>query len=197
MRLRNLLAGMVLAVGCGCVLGCMLGGVHQSAIHANESLDERSGISVAALREPVELVQSEGLVVGKRPSFAYLGPVEWDRMGEVRYGLWLHVAPGSDKPVADIHGPSAARVVLADGPWMLAPLADPPALGTPPYQTQVTWGQAGYFQLDVALLKRLAANRILSLDLLGVDGSVVHFTTSADTRPTFAAYLESLQVTAD
>ena len=32
----------------------------------------------------------------ERISFAYLGPVEWDNMGDVRYGLWVHLVPGND-----------------------------------------------------------------------------------------------------
>jgi hypothetical protein len=189
MKPRILLTAWILGSTCACM--------HESAIHSNEILDERSGISVAALHEPIEFVQSEGIAVGKRASFAYLGPVEWDRMGDVRYGLWLHVAPGNDKPVADIHTDSAVRVMLEDGPWTLTTLADPPQLGAEPYRTQVSWGQVAYFQLDAEMLKRLAANRIVSLDLLGADGSVVHFTTPLDTRPTLAAYAQSRHITDD
>ena len=189
MILRGLIAGAILGLSGGCA--------HQAAIESNELLDERTGISVAALHEPIEFVQDEGLAPGKRASFAYLGPVEWDRMGDIRYGLWVHVAPGNDKPVADIHGNSAVRVVLEDGPWDLTALLDPPKLGREPYQLQVTWGQAAYFQLDADSLKRLAAKRILSLDFLGTDGSVVHFTTTLDTRASLSEYARARHVTAD
>jgi hypothetical protein len=185
---RPLIFAVVLAAAGGCA--------HDASIGSGEQVDDRSGISVGALREPIEFVESEGASIGRRSSFAYLGPVEWDRMGEIRYALWIHVAPGNDKQVADIRGASAVRLVLEDGPWDLAPLADPPALGREPYPLQVTWGQAAYFAADADGLRRLAAQRIVALDLLGVDGTPVHFKTALDTRPTMAGYVQDRGIAA-
>ena len=78
-----------------------------SAIKPVEYLDDRTAMTVGSLKEPIELVPSirpGGLHVitdlGKRLSFAYLGPVEWDRSGSIVYGLWVHIAPGTDRPIA-------------------------------------------------------------------------------------------------
>jgi hypothetical protein len=187
---RRIIAALFgLALGGGCT--------HQALIESNERLDERSGISVAVLHEPIEFVESAGLGIGGRNSFAYLGPVEWDRMGEIRYGLWVHLAPGNGRKIADIKTPAAVRVVFDDGAWTLTPLEDAPKLGQEPYQTQVTWGQAGYFALDVDSLKRLAGNRIVSMDFLAEDGAAAHFEPGSDTRATFAQYLKANHITAD
>ena len=84
-----------------------------------EYLDDRTAMTVGSLKEPIELVPSlrqGGLHVitnlGKRLSFAYLGPVEWDRSGSIVYGLWVHVAPGNDRPIADIRSNAAITIVL-------------------------------------------------------------------------------------
>jgi hypothetical protein len=108
----------------------------QSAIKPAEVLDERTGMTVGALQAPVEFIESAqnvGIAGGKRISFAYLGPVEWDRSGDLTYALWIHVAPGTDKPVGDIRAQGALTVLLDDGPLVLVP-SDAPAAGSGPYQ---------------------------------------------------------------
>ena len=90
-----------------------------------EVLDERTGTTVGALQDPIEFVETArnaASVGGKRTSFAYLGPLEWDRAGEISYGLWLHVAPGNDKPVGDIRSEGSVRLNLDDGSVVLSPL---------------------------------------------------------------------------
>src|SRR5437764_13482197 len=90
-----------------------------------EALDERTGATVGALQDPLEFVetpQNASLVGVKRTSFAYLGPIEWDRSGELSYALWLHVAPGNDKPVGDIRSDGSVRIDLDDGSVVLTPV---------------------------------------------------------------------------
>src|SRR4029077_11193544 len=65
-----------------------------ASIKPVEYLDDRTAMTIGSLKEPIELVPSlrqGGLHVitnlGKRVSFAYLGPVEWDRSGSIVYGL--------------------------------------------------------------------------------------------------------------
>jgi hypothetical protein len=72
-----------------------------SSIKPVEYLDDRTAMTVGSLKEPIELVPSlhqGGLHMlsnlgnlGKKVSFAYLGPVEWDRSGSIVYGLWVHI----------------------------------------------------------------------------------------------------------
>ena len=161
-----------------------------------EMLDERTGITVAALQRPLELAQRQVIVVGKRPSFAYLGPVEWNRMGTITHGLWLHVAPGQDQPLADIKDPATLALPLDDGVLELHP-ATAPELSAEPYRPAVPWGQTAYYSLGVHELRRLAASSRLTLRCLAADGSAVSFTTSADPRPLFLAYVNSRNLTGD
>jgi hypothetical protein len=174
-------------------LGVLVGCADQSSIKPAEILDERTGVTVGALREPIELVEDSQAVApgsSKRASFAYLGPLEWDRMGEITYGLWLHVAPGNDTQVSDIHLPGAATLNLDDGPLVLTPV-EARALPSGPYQPVVSWGQTGYFELNVAMLQRMAASAKLTLDFRAVDGGVVKFIPSNDTHKTLTEYLKA------
>jgi hypothetical protein len=161
-----------------------------------ELLDDRTGITVAALQRPVELTQREGVTVGKRPGFAYLGPVEWNRMGSFTQGLWLHLAPGQDQPLADLHDAATLELTLDDGSLTLQPAA-PPALGREPYQPAVPWGQTAYYSLSVHDLRRLAASARLTLRGHAADGSLVTFTNAADPRPQLQAYVQSRALTGD
>lgn len=161
-----------------------------------ELLDDRTGITVAALRRPIELTQREVVAVGRRPSFAYLGPVEWNRMGSFTQGLWLHLAPGQDQPLADMRDGATLELDLDDGLLPLHPAAAP-TLGREPYQPAVPWGQTGYFSLSVHDLRRLAASARLTLRCNAADGSRVSFTNAADARPELQAYVQSRALTGD
>lgn len=182
------------------ITALLAGCAGQSSIKPAEVLDERTGMTVGALQEPIEFVESSdnaaSLSNGKRPSFAYLGPIEWDKMGDIGYGLWVHVAPGNDLQVGDIHGRGDVTLILDDGPVVLS-VMNPPDLGHGPYRPVASWGQTGYFALDPALLKRMAASGKLSLQFRGVGASTVSFLPSHDTRTTLTEFVRSRGLTAD
>jgi hypothetical protein len=168
-----------------------------------EYLDDRTAITVGSLKEPIELVPSlrqGGLRaitnLGKRLSFAYLGPVEWDRSGSIVYGLWVHIAPGTDRPIADIRSNAALTVVLDNGTRVLTPI-DAPQLGRGAYQAVASWGQTAYFELTVEMLKQMAASEKLELNVRAADDSIVNFVASGDTRVTLTGYLHARGITDD
>lgn len=170
----------------------------QSGLKPTEVLDDRTGMTVGALKEPIELVpapQSALLLSRKHMTFAYLGPVEWNRSGSLSYGLWVHIAPGVDQQPGDIHAPSALTLILDDGPLALT-LMDAPSLGADPYRQVVSWGQTAYFGLDVAGLRRIAASRKLALQVRAA-GSSVSFSPTHDTGAILTEYLRSRGITGD
>ena len=185
-------------------IGSLAGCASQSA-QPVEILDERSGVTVAALKEAIELVPgsqntpdppNSALNSPKRTSFAYLGPVEWNRSGVISYGLWIHIAPGNDRRVGDIHVSAALTLILDDGPLTLS-LSETPRLGGDPYREAVSWGQTAYFDLDVAALRRLAASRTLELDVRAADGSMIGFSPTRDARSALVRYLQARGITGD
>ncbi len=152
-----------------------------------EVLDERTGITVAALQEPIEMVQLGTLTFGQRASFAYFGPVEWNRTGVTQFGLWVHVAPGNDQPIGDIHEAAAVALVIDNKPVPLT-LIEVPPLEKQPYEPKVSWGQSAYFGLSSATLIRLGDSRKIELQFRGRNIQTVRFIESHDNRAVLAEY---------
>jgi hypothetical protein len=181
------------------LLGWMAGCAGQSATKPVEALDERTGETVGALKEPIELLPSgqvSAFVSAKHTSFAYLGPVEWNRSGALSYGLWVDIAPGSDGQPGDIHASQALTLILDDGPLSLSPV-EAPRLGREPYKPVVSWGQTAYFDLSVDALRRMAASSKLELDVRAAGGSLMRFAPTRDTRATLTEYLKARGITGD
>lgn len=164
-----------------------------------EILDERTGMTVGTLKEPLELMPSArdaALVSGKHLSFAYLGPVEWNRSGALVYGLWVHLVPGIDGPPGDIHAPGALNLVLGDGPLELT-LTQEPRLAHAPYRQVASWGQTAYFALTAQDLRRMAASPSLKLEVRAADGSRMSFSPTGDSSAVLKQYVESRGITGD
>jgi hypothetical protein len=181
------------------LIGLMAGCASRSSTKPVEVLDERSAVTFGALKEPIELVpsaQNAVLTLGKRTSFAYLGPVEWNRSGALSYGLWVHISPGNDRQAGDIHAPDTVSLGLDDGPLALSPTTAP-TLGRAPYRPVASWGQTAYFGLTVDTLRRMAASRKLELDVRAVDGSTITFAPTLDTHAVLTRYIQDRGVTGD
>jgi hypothetical protein len=175
-----------------------------ASIKPVEYLDDRTAMTVGSLKQPIELVPSlrqTGAMhvitnLTKRTSFAYLGPVEWDKSGSIVYGLWVHIAPGNDHAMADIRGPATLTMILDSGPRVLVPI-DAPQLGRGAYQPVAAWGQTAYFELTVEMLKQMAASEKLELDVKSTDDSIINFAATSNTRETLGDYLHARGITGD
>jgi hypothetical protein len=181
------------------LIGWMAGCTSQSSLQPHEMLDERTGATVAALKDPIELApstQSAALVSHNHASFAYLGPVEWNRSGDISYGLWIHLVPGTGAQPGDIRAPDALTLTLDDGPLVL-PLSAAPRLGRSPYRPVASWGQTAYFELTIPELKRMAASRKLELTVPAQDGSSLTFSGIADSRAILSKYVQARGITGD
>ena len=180
----------------GCICGLLVSCAGPSSVAAVERLDALRGTTVATLPKPIEFVQSDSFAIGKRASFAYLGPVEWDRMGEIRYSLWLNLAPGNGRAIAQFRGGSAITILL-DGGTLSLTQQQAPQLAGPPYAPVVAWGQTAYFPITAQDLKRLGASRALVLRLRAVDGSTVDFKPNRDAKAIMTRFLRSRHLVDD
>jgi ABC-type amino acid transport substrate-binding protein len=161
-----------------------------------QRLDERTGVTVASLPAPLEFVQSATAAPGQHASFAYLGPIAWDTMGKLSYRLWVHVAPGNDRQVANLTGNAELQLTLDDGPLILS-LGEAPLLARQPYRPVASWGQTAYFSVDLAELERLARSARIGLSLRGADGRPVNFEPQAASSKILTAFLQAQGVTGD
>lgn len=149
-------------------------------------------MTVGSLEKPLQLLQGGQSMTSseRRISFAYLGPVEWDNMGNITNGLWVHLAPGNDWHFDDIRAPGAVSLSLDDGTAALS-VIEPPKLSHGPYQPVASWGQTAYFGLDLPTLRRLAASVKVELDFKAADGSAVRFAADAEAHETLTRYLHA------
>jgi hypothetical protein len=149
-------------------------------------------MTIGTLDKPLELVQTAAApaISDRRLSFAYVGPVEWDNMGTITYGLWVHVAPGNDWRFADLRAPGAVHLQLGDDSSALAAFK-PPASGRAPYRAVASWGDTAYFLVDLAMLKHMAASPRIGLDVETVTHTVVHFAAAPDAPQMLTRYLHA------
>jgi hypothetical protein len=161
-----------------------------SSTKPSEILDERTGMTVEELHKPLELTQTANNLPakGKHISFAYLGPVEWDRSGTPSYGLWVHIASGNDWQFDPIRQPGTVTLVLDDGAVPLH-VIDAPQMGHATYRPVAPWGQTAYFDADIPLLKRMAASGSIRLDVKAGRDEPVHFAASPAARAALAKYV--------
>lgn len=192
MSLPRYRAAAALVVALGAASALVAGCAAQSSIKPAEVVDERTGMTVGALREPIELIQGAENVSASRQriSFAYLGPVEWDNMGDVRNGLWVHLAPGTDWRFVDIRITGAVTLILDGGPAALSAI-DPPTLARAPYRPVASWGQTAYFDLPLQTLKRMASSQIIALDFKADGVPAVRFDAGRGARETLVRYLHA------
>lgn len=176
-RLRPLEFALMVSLCAGCA--------GTSAVKSVEMLDERTGMTIGALLQPMAFTETgiyDLLVPDKQPTVVYIGPVEWDRSGDSTYLLWVQVAPGVDgHQLDDIRTRSAVNLQLDDGPVALSVLEAPPAADSP-YHPVPPVGQTAYFPVDVALLKRMAASQRLVLNLRAEDLTMIDFIPTQATQ---------------
>jgi hypothetical protein len=178
---------VLLYLGLALLSGC----ASEGSIKPAESQDERTGMTVGSLEKPLELVQSGQPAPAPEAhvSFAYLGPVEWDNMGAITYGLWVHLVPANDWQFDDIKAPGTVVLALDDGARALK-LAEPPAATRGPYRPVASWGQTAYFELDLDTLKRMASSRNIQL-VFKAGGTPVRFAAAPDASESLTRFLHA------
>jgi len=119
------------------LLGLNLGCAGHSSVKSVELLDARTGVTVAVLKTPIELLpnaQYAAQIPPKRLKLCLPGSGRMESQRHLSYGLWIHIAPGNDGPPGDLDAAAALTLMLDDGPLALSRM-EAPMLGRPPYQS--------------------------------------------------------------
>ena len=174
------------------IVGLLAGCASQSPVKSVEMLDQRTGLTMGALIQPMAFIETgiyDLLVPDKQPSIVYVGPVEWDRSGDFSYLLWVQVAPGvGGHRLDDIRARGAVNLKLDGGAVVLSAL-DLPVVPSSPYRPMPPVGQTAYFSIDVPLLKRMAASRRLALNVRAGDLTMVDFIPTQETRAALTQFM--------
>lgn len=143
-----------------------------------QRLDENTGVTVTHMAQPLEFYSSRPEAGLQATSFAYLGPLEVNRMGTRTTYLWFSVLPGTDARGRDAGAldlPQQLRVVADREPFELSVTATGGReidLGSRAYRRPASWASEAYLSVSPELLGRLAAASKLFLEIGAGDGSV-------------------------
>ncbi len=135
-----------------------------SATHVREQLDERTGVTVTSLPAPLEFYSAQPAAGLQAASFAYLAPLEINRMGQRNIYVWLSVLRGAeeDGDAADamMHGPFDLRIVAGSDtvvPAFVSAEARELGLGQPVYQRPAQWVGEAFYAVTLQDIARMAA----------------------------------------
>lgn len=96
---------------------------------ANETLLtsrlDSNGLTIVTLDDPVVLALPVHQLAASARDYAYLGPVEVNRMGHRDYYLWVGLASTIDRKLVDVSPPGTQELtLLIDGSPVTLPLVD-------------------------------------------------------------------------
>ncbi|HZF25901.1 MAG TPA: hypothetical protein VEZ88_06530 [Steroidobacteraceae bacterium] len=140
-----------------------------------EQLDEQTGVTVTRMGKALEFYSprpDQGL---QATSFAYLGPLEVNRMGARSTYLWLSVLPGSDAQgrAFEQDAPRQLRFFIdteSFEPEIAATAGKQIDLGARAYPRPARWAREIYLSASPELLGKLATASTLALEINSGDG---------------------------
>lgn len=136
-----------------------------------EVLDERTGVTVTSMQTSLEFYSPRPERGLQAASFAYLAPLEVNRMGKRDTYLWLSVLRGADaseESVSVASGPPTLRITLEGEtlePTFVSANARELGMGLPVYERPADWVGEAFYAVTPQEIARLAAASALALEL--------------------------------
>jgi hypothetical protein len=143
-----------------------------------EQLDEHTGVTMTRMAQALEFYSPRPERGLQATSFAYLGPLEVNRMGNRSTYLWLSVLPGTDvqgREAGALGAPQQLRLIIDNEPFEVAIAATAGQeinLGARAYRRPASWAHEAYLSAPPELLARLAAASSLLLEIDVGDGQL-------------------------
>jgi hypothetical protein len=163
---------------------------------ARETLDEKTGTTVLAMGAALEFYSPQPEVGLKAATFAYLGALEVNRMGERRLLLWLSILPGTQpgpQQAPAANEPIKLRI-MADARQVVPPLVEAGAQGLglsrAPFKRPAEWAYDRYFDVTIDELRALESAASLALEIASGDGQVQRFDLWTPDRTGLARFIE-------
>ncbi|HSC08945.1 MAG TPA: hypothetical protein VLD59_19125 [Steroidobacteraceae bacterium] len=136
-----------------------------------EALDEHTGVTVTSMPAPLEFYSPQPERGLQAASFAYLAPLEVNRMGQRDTYLWLSVVRGSEgrgEPIAARPAPPAVRISVDEDilePAFVSANAHDLGMGRAVYERPAHWVGEAYYAVTPQQVTQMAAANVLSLEL--------------------------------
>jgi hypothetical protein len=143
-----------------------------------EQLDQRTGVTVTRMKEALQFYSPLPELGLQATRFAYLGPLEVNRMGERNTYLWLSVLPASASEAregAEVGPPARLRLIVDKESFdleVVASSAEQIDLGKRAYPRPADWAREGYWSASPEVLARLATAASLLLEIDSGDGQL-------------------------
>ena len=163
---------------------------------AREVLDEKTGTTVVAMGSALEFYASRPEVGLQAASFAHLGAMEVNRMGERRLLLWLSVLAGTaatPQNAAEI--PTGLTIVAGSNEFQPAFVSNSPqeiGLSRTPFKRPADWASDAYFDVAVEQLREVQAAEPLALVVAFGEGRSQRYELWKPERESVARFLEKL-----
>ena len=135
---------------------------------------DSSGLTVVTIHDAVMLARPVRTLAAGARDFAYIGPVEINRMGRRDYYLWIGLASTVDRDlVGAMPTDAVALAVFVDDEPMILPLSEwDTSLDLPPYQSTVPVYATLMASTSLDQIHRIAAAKSVELHLIaGTDNA--------------------------
>jgi hypothetical protein len=167
-----------------------------------EELDERTGVTVTSMHAPLEFysqTEERGL---EAASFAYLAPLEINRMGQRDTYLWLSVVRGAERASDDDRpppGPPQLRIAV-DGatlePAFVGAQARELGLGEVVYERPAHWVGESFYAITPQQIAQMAAANGLAVEIAYPDEEARRYDLSKMELAGLRAFSERIGVEA-
>ncbi len=163
---------------------------------ARQVLDEKTGTTVTAMGSALEFYSSRPEVGLQAASFAHLGAMEVNRMGERRLLLWLSVLAGGAAEQQNAAEIPKGLTIMAGSSELQPPfVSNSPrevGLSVTPFRRPADWANDAYFDVTVDQLRELQTAEPLALLVTVSDGRNQRYELWKPERDSLARFLENL-----
>lgn len=145
-----------------------LGGCASTERAVDSRFDQRTGLTWVTVNEAVVLARATPRLATSARDYAYLGPVEINRMGEREHYLWLGLASTVDRGLAgEQPHPARTLLIIVDAlPMALALEPWASATGDPPYVVKTPLYAIHRARVSVDQISRIARAQSVEVHLI-------------------------------
>ena len=153
---------------------------------------DSSGLTVVTLPDSIVLARPVRTLAAGARDYAYVGPVEINRMGKREYYFWIGLASTVDRDLVGLDPDDAiALALIVDGEPMILSLSEwDTRLDTPPYIPTAPVYAVLAAQTSLDQIQHVAAAESVELHVIAASDSVAHYRPWHGSWATWTAFPE-------
>lgn len=149
---------------------------------------DSSGLTVVTLDDMIVLARPIPQLTASARDYAYISPIEINRMGDRHHYLWIGLASTVDRGLSDASLAAADTfALLVDGQPMTLPLSDwNTTLDQSPYETPLPLYATLHARASLDQIKRIASAQIVEAHFITDAGSTLRYRMWHGAWPTWS-----------